>query len=104
MEIVHRANRMRRWLSAVACLPAGTPAVAQRYQPIIDVHKHASWPGADDAAPGTALLAEIDAEHIVLSVRYINEPGDVQGAAMPCPPTPQEPFYRWRRSASRLSQ
>src|SRR5688500_8257925 len=106
VRIVQQANRMRRWLITLACLMLGTPAVAQRHQPIIDVHKHASWPGADDAAARAALLTEMDAEHIVLSVLYINEPGDVQGwlaaapgrfiggPAMPCPPTPQEPFYR----------
>jgi hypothetical protein len=100
---------MRPWrfrLLLVACVASGTPAVAQRHQPIIDVHKHASWPGADDAAARTALLAEMDAENIVVSVLFINEPGDVPGwlqaapgrfiggPAMPCPPTPQAPFYR----------
>jgi hypothetical protein len=100
---------MRRWrcrLLALACLTSGTPAAAQRFQPVIDVHKHASWPGADDASARNALLAEMDAEHIVLSVLFLNEPGDVQGwlqaapgrfiggPAMPCPPTSQEPFYR----------
>ena len=85
---------------------AEPPATAQRFQPIIDVHRHASWPGADDAAARAALLAEMDAEGVVLSLLYINEPGDVQGwleaapgrfiggPAMPCPQTPQEPFYR----------
>ncbi len=85
---------------------AGTAGGAQRYQPIIDVHKHASWPGADDAAPRAALLAEMDAEGIVLSLLHMNEPGDVQGwlqaapgrfiggPAMPCPQAPQEPYYR----------
>jgi hypothetical protein len=74
--------------------------------PIIDVHKHASWPGADDAAARSALLAEMDAEGIVLSLLHLNEPGDVKGwlqaapgrfiggPAMPCPATPQEPFFR----------
>jgi predicted TIM-barrel fold metal-dependent hydrolase len=70
------------------------------------VHKHASWPGEDDAAARAALLAEMDAAGVVLSLLHINEPGDVQewleaeagrfvgGPAMPCPPTPREPFYR----------
>lgn len=52
------------------------------------------------------MLAEMDTERIVLTLLYINEPGDVQGwleaarerfiggPAMPCAPTPQEPFYR----------
>jgi uncharacterized protein len=83
--------------------PSGTGADAQ---PIIDVHKHASWPGADDAAARNALLADMDAEGIVLSLLHLNEPGDVEGwlqtapgrfiggPAMPCPVTPQEPFFR----------
>ena len=83
--------------------PSGTGADAQ---PIIDVHKHASWPGADDAAARNALLAEMDAEGIVLSLLSLNEPGDVAGwlqaapgrfiggPAMPCPVTPQAPFFR----------
>jgi hypothetical protein len=74
--------------------------------PIIDVHKHASWPGADDDAARKALLAEMDAEGIVLSLLHINEPRDLEGwlaaapgrfiggPAMPCPQTPKEPFYR----------
>ena len=84
---------------------ASTP-MGQARQPIIDVHKHASWPGADDAAARNALLAEMDAEGIVLSLLHLNEPGDVEGwlqaapgrfiggPAMPCPATPQEPFFR----------
>src|SRR5688572_33096173 len=98
--------QMRLSPIVLICLTSWTPAFAQRYQPVIDVHKHASWPGADDAAARAALLAEMDAEHIVLSFLHINEPGDVQGwlqaapgrfiggPAMPCSPTPNEPFYR----------
>jgi predicted TIM-barrel fold metal-dependent hydrolase len=85
-----------------------TAAVAQRppRQPVIDVHKHASWPGTSDAEERAALLAEMDAEGIVLSLLHINEPGDVQGwleaapgrfiggPAMPCPQVRREPFYR----------
>jgi uncharacterized protein len=97
---------MRLWLVALICLPSWATAQARQFQPVIDVHRHASWPGADDAAERTALLTAMDADGIVLSVLYINEPGDVQGwleaapgrfiggPAMPCPPTPQEPFYR----------
>jgi uncharacterized protein len=97
-------------LGAVAsiCVALWIPAVAQRSarQPIIDVHRHASWPGTNDAEQRAAFLEEMDAENIVLSGLYINEPGDVAGwleaapdrfiggPAMPCPPTPQAPFYR----------
>jgi hypothetical protein len=90
--------------------PAGSgvaePPAPAAFQPVIDVHKHASWPGADDAVARAALVAEMDAAGVVLSLLHINEPGDVPGwleagtgrfiggPAMPCPPTPQEPFYR----------
>lgn len=97
---------MRNLQVVFALLTWCTPAVAQRHQPVIDVHKHASWPGADDVAARNALIAEMDEAGIVLALLSINEPGDVQGwleaapgrfiggPAMPCPPTPQEPFYR----------
>lgn len=96
----------------LACAPragttTGAPDIpAAGMQPIIDVHKHASWPGADDAEARAALLAEMDAEGIVLSLLHINEPGDIQGwlqaapgrfiggPAMPCSQTAREPFYR----------
>lgn len=106
-------NRMRV-LAVLTFLASSLLAVGQRdnlrpinRQPIIDVHKHASWPGADDAAARKALLTEMDADGIVLSVLHINEPGDVAGwlraapgrfvggPAMPCPQTPaKQPFYR----------
>jgi hypothetical protein len=68
----------------IAVIAAGVISVAPTeqtapLQPIIDVHKHASWPGADDAAARNALLAEMDADGIVLSLLHINEPGDVNG-------------------------
>lgn len=97
---------MRLWPIALIWSASWTPAVTQPFQPIIDVHKHASWPGADDAAPRAALLAEMDEEGIVLTLLHINEPSDVEGwlqaapgrfiggPAMPCPPTPQQPFFR----------
>jgi uncharacterized protein len=100
---------MRLSVIALMCSVLWAPAiVAQRpaRQPIIDVHRHASWPGTSDAQQRAALLADMDAEGIVLSLLHINEPGDVQGwleaapgsfiggPAMPCPQTREEPFYR----------
>ena len=90
------------------CLVLTASAAAQRAArpPIIDVHRHASWPGTSDAEQRAALLEEMDAEGIVLSLLHINEPGDVQGwlesapgrftggPAMPCPQTREQPFYR----------
>ena len=97
---------MRLWPIVLVCSASWTSAAAQRFQPVIDVHRHAAWPGADDAAARTALLTDMDSAGIVLSMLHINEPTDVKdwlqaapgrfiaGPAMPCPPTPQAPFYR----------
>jgi uncharacterized protein len=97
---------MRIWPIVLMWVTACASAVAQPRQPIIDVHRHASWPGADDAEARATLLAQMDTAGIVLSLVYINEPSDVRewlqaapgrilgGPAMPCPPTPQEPHYR----------
>ena len=93
------------------CSALGGPAVAQRpaRQPIIDVHRHASWPGTSDVEERAALLAAMDAEGIVLSLLHINEPGDVQGwleaapgrfiggPAMPCPDSPRAVLSMFRR-------
>ena len=96
--------------SRVGTMPHSAAATAaaepQPFRPVIDVHKHAAWPGADDAPVRAALLAEMDAEGIVLSLLHINEEEDVQewlqaapgrfigGPAMPCPQTVRAPFYR----------
>jgi uncharacterized protein len=99
---------MRLCAMAVMCSVLSAATVAQRPArlPIIDVHRHASWPGTSDAGPRAALLADMDAEGIVLSLLHVNEPGDVQGwleaapgrfiggPAMPCPQTREDPFYR----------
>ncbi len=102
---------MRPWRLALICAALCTPATAQPFQPVIDVHRHASWPGEDDAAPRAALLKEMDSEGVVLALLHINEPDDVQnwvkaspgrliaGPAMPCgeapnPKAPSEPSYR----------
>ena len=59
---------MRPWAIALMCSALWASAVAQRpaRQPIIDVHRHASWRGTSDAEQRAALLAEMDAEGIVL--------------------------------------
>ena len=82
------------------------PVAVDFPEPIIDVHRHASWPGDDDAPALAAALAEMDANGIVLSLLYINEPGDVAGwldaapgrfiggPAMPCSVNRRAPGYR----------
>ena len=92
------------------------PTAENRHGPIIDVHRHASWPGADDGAARADAIAEMDANGIVLSLLYLNEPGDVEGwleneggrfiggPAMPCSvimsdsrfsPMPLQPIRAW---------
>lgn len=67
-------------------------------QPIIDVHRHAAWPGSDDAAYLAEEISELDAHHIVLAMLHINEPSDlddwvdaapgrfIAGPMFPCAP------------------
>ena len=80
--------------------------LASAGEPVIDVHRHASWPGTDDEPARAAALAEMDSNHIVLALLFINEPGDVAawpeavpgrfiaGPAMPCPITHRPPGRR----------
>jgi hypothetical protein len=69
-------------LVVAGLLSLAPTSMGQAHQPIIDVHKHASWPGAADAAARNARLREMDAEGIVLSVLHINEPDNVKGGAV----------------------
>ena len=97
---------MRAWFIASLCSVLSSPLAAAPVQPIIDVHRHASWPGEPDDAPRAQLLADMDAENVVLTLLSINEPGDVEswleaapgrflgGPAMPCSVAPRAPFYR----------
>ncbi len=86
-----------------AATTAPAPAASD---PVIDVHRHASWPGADDQPALEAAMAEMDANGIMLSLLYVNEPGDrvgwleaapgrfIGGPALPCPVTRAAPHYR----------
>jgi hypothetical protein len=81
-------------------------SIIQVTEPVIDIHRHASWPGADDTSARDAAIVETDTNGIVLSLLYLNEPGDVSawldeasdrfigGPAMPCPVTTAAPYYR----------
>lgn len=98
---------MWAWCIPLICSAIGAAVPLERVQPIIDVHRHASWPGEDDAGPRAELLANMDAENVVLTLLSINEPSDVQtwldaapgrflgGLVMPCNvQVPRPPFYR----------
>lgn len=73
--------------------------------PIIDVHKHASRPGSDDAEYRDRLLDEMDDESVPLALLHINEPSDLEdwvaaaperfvaGPMFPCPKNRAEPLY-----------
>ncbi len=75
-------------------------------QPIIDVHRHGSWPTS--LAPGAernAMFAELNAHKVVLSVVAITSPTQIEvwtdeaqnrfiaGAMMPCPQNLAEPWF-----------
>lgn len=65
---------------AAICLAAcasSAPANLAQYGPIIDVHRHAAWPGSDEQAALAEHLREMDRNGIVLSVLHINEPSDI---------------------------
>jgi uncharacterized protein len=97
---------MRIGSIVLLCTAALVAHAAEPRQPVIDVHVHAAWPGEDDAAARNAMLQEMDSAGIVLALLHINEPADVAswleaapgrfvgGPAMPCPPTPNAPYFR----------
>jgi len=88
-------------LGMTACGQVGeapdTTIVASKQQPIINVHLHTSWPGADDAPYRAEILQEMNDNDIVLSVLHFSEPSDIDDWAraepgrfiaspmMPCP-------------------
>ena len=87
-------------------VPGIALAVPLPAEPVIDVHRHASWPGEPDEPARAAAIAEMNENGIVLSLLYINEPGDVEawledgsgrfvgGPAMPCSVNRRAPGYR----------
>lgn len=95
---------MNRWI-AVALLACVVASGARAAGPIIDMHRHAAWPGSDDAAYRQGTLAEMDAHSIVLAVLSLTEPGDVPawveaapgrflaGPMLPCPRNLDAPRY-----------
>lgn len=98
---------MWAWCIPLICSAAWATVAREPVQPIIDVHRHASWPEEDDTGPRAALLAEMDAENVVLALLSINETSDVKtwleaapgrflgGLVMPCnSQISRAPFYR----------
>lgn len=101
------AKDMSAWCIALICSATWAAAPPEASQPVIDVHRHASWPGEDDAGPRAELLAQMNSENVVLTLLSINEPSDEQtwldaapgrflgGPVMPCNvQVPRPPFYR----------
>ncbi|HET8819730.1 MAG TPA: amidohydrolase family protein [Xanthomonadaceae bacterium] len=94
----------RSAVAFLALLAPGLPAHAAG--PVIDVHRHATWPGSDDAPYRAQTLAEMDAHGVVLALLSLTEPGDVAdwveaapdrflaGPMLPCPRNLAEPRYR----------
>lgn len=101
-----RGCALNHW-TVLACLLASVAAPsAHAAGPVIDVHRHASWPGTDDAAYRERTLAEMDAHHVVLGLLSLTEYSDVAdwvdaapgrllaGPLLPCPRNLGEPRYR----------
>lgn len=96
---------MNRWIAValLGCLATGGVRAAG---PVIDMHRHAAWPGSDDAASRQRTLAEMDANAVVLAVVSVTEPDDVAawvdaapgrflaGPMLPCPRNLDAPRYR----------
>lgn len=97
---------MYRWIILTLLACAAMPAEARADGPVIDVHRHATWPGGDDAAYHARTLAEMDANGVVLALLSLTETSDVAawveaapgrflgGPMLPCPRNLSEPRYR----------
>lgn len=91
-------------LSACAHHPNSEQAVPSK--PVIDTHRHGTWPPSEDAPYLKEVLVEKDANNIVMSLLSITEPDDLEnwgeaapgrfmvGIMVPCPKNTQEPFYK----------
>lgn len=92
-------------LALLALAATSLPASAAE-GPIIDVHRHATWPGSDDDAYRAQTLAEMEAHGVVLALLSFTEYSDVAdwvdaapgkflgGPLLPCPRNLVEPRYR----------
>ena len=99
---------MNRWISALlACVLSGGAQVAvPSGGPIIDMHRHAAWPGSDDAAYRKETLAAMDANGVVLAALSMTGPEDIAlwmdaapgrflvGPTLPCPRNLDAPRYK----------
>jgi hypothetical protein len=75
-------------------------------QPVIDVHRHGTWPESDDAPYRDAVLAEKKENNVALSLLSITEKDDLgnwhdaapgrfmTGIMVPCPRNLSEPYYK----------
>lgn len=96
---------MSRWTIMMLLAACAFAAPAGATQPVIDMHRHASWPDADAAAYRERTLAEMDAHGVVLAMLAITGTRDVDwvdaapgrflaGPLLPCPRNLVEPRYR----------
>jgi hypothetical protein len=99
---------MKPLLILALCLPCALPASAQPAppaEPIIDVHRHATWPGMEAKPYREAMLKEMDDNGVVLAVLSITEPHGVDewvdaapgrflaGPMLPCSRNLSEPRH-----------
>ena len=96
---------MKQW-TVLLCLLACAAPPCHAAGPVIDVHRHSTWPGSDDAAYRDRALAEMDANGVVLALLSFTEysnlgpwveaaPGRFSaGPKLPCPRDLSEPRYR----------
>ena len=97
---------MKPWIAVASVALLSASAFVQAADPIIDVHRHATWPGGDDAEHRERTLAEMDAHGVVLALLSFTEYSDVAdwvdaapgrflgGPMLPCPRNLAEPRYR----------
>ena len=97
---------MKPWTALVLLAMLAPGFTAHAAGPIIDVHRHSTWPGSDDAAYRAQSLAEMDANGVVLALLSFTEYSDIgdwveaapgrflAGPLLPCPRNQVEPRYR----------
>lgn len=96
---------MNRWTILVLLAGCAFAPPVEAVEPVIDMHRHASWPGSEDAAYRDRTLAEMDANGVVLALLSMTDTSDIDtwvqaapgrflaGPLLPCPRNLVEPRY-----------